>query len=464
MATLYFSLSKKTDKVTGCHEVLARFVVGSRINQRAKTNVFAPIDYWNADTQTVIVPRWRLMNDAQRRLVESLNGINTRLQGLRAAVMDSFIQSGAGKKAIPSDWLTSTIDRYNFPEKYEEQPQTVYLTDAFLDYLNCNKISTQRDKNTRVVLRSLLRFEAYTGERLELDTMTADDIRAFETFMRNEWRIVQDNPSLLSLCPEPTPKITTNSEEKSRKKPKPRKIEARSENTIISRLEILRAVVLWAVKDGRTDNNPFAHYSIGACVYGTPFYITIQERDRIYRTNLSRHPSLAIQRDIFVFQCLTGCRVSDLLKLTRNNLISGGIEYVPIKTKEERGETVRVPLNKTAAEIVERYADENRMTLLPFVSAQKYNAAIKRIFLAARLTRSVTILDPMTRQEVQRPLNEIASSHLARRTFVGNLYKQVKDPNLIAKLSGHVEGSRAFARYRDIDEDMRKDLVKLLEK
>jgi integrase len=68
----------------------------------------------------------------------------------------------------------------------------------------------------------------------------------------------------------------------------------------------------------------------------------------------------------------------------------------------------------------------------------------------------------MTRKEVQRPLNEIASSHLARRTFVGNLYKQVKDPNLIAKLSGHCEGSRAFARYRDIDEDMRRELVDML--
>ena len=65
---------------------------------------------------------------------------------------------------------------------------------------------------------------------------------------------------------------------------------------------------------------------------------------------------------------------------------------------------------------------------------------------------------------MQRPLNEIASSHLARRTFIGNLYKQVKDPNLIAKLSGHSEGSKAFARYRDIDEDMRVELVSMLEK
>ncbi len=121
-----------------------------------------------------------------------------------------------------------------------------------------------------------------------------------------------------------------------------------------------------------------------------------------------------------------------------------------------------MPLNSIAAEIVARYKDGSRAALLPFVSAQKYNDAIKEAFTLAGLTRPVTVLDPQTRQEVQKPLNEIASSHLARRTFVGNLYKQVKDPNLIAKLSGHAEGSRAFARYRDIDEDMRRELVTLL--
>ena len=85
------------------------------------------------------------------------------------------------------------------------------------------------------------------------------------------------------------------------------------------------------------------------------------------------------------------------------------------------------------------------------------------MFKIAGLTRPVTVINTLTREPEQRPLNEVASSHLARRAFIGNLYKQVKDPNLIAKLSGHVEGSRAFARYRDIDEDTCKDLVKMLE-
>ena len=41
--------------------------------------------------------------------------------------------------------------------------------------------------------------------------------------------------------------------------------------------------------------------------------------------------------------------------------------------------------------------------------------------------------------------------------------KKVKEPNLVGTLSGHKEGSRAFARYRDIDEGMKKDLVSQLD-
>jgi integrase len=164
----------------------------------------------------------------------------------------------------------------------------------------------------------------------------------------------------------------------------------------------------------------------------------------------------------FIFQCLIGCRVGDLLKMTKSNLIDGAIEYIPRKTKEGRPLTVRVPLNQTAKEIAARYKGLDGDKLLPFISEQKYNMAIKRIFKAAGLKRLVTVINPTTREEEKRVLYEIASSHLARRTFVGNLYKQVKDPNLVGALSGHKEGSKAFARYRTIDDEMKQQLVDLL--
>ena len=79
------------------------------------------------------------------------------------------------------------------------------------------------------------------------------------------------------------------------------------------------------------------------------------------------------------------------------------------------------------------------------------------------MTRLVTVVDPISGDEVKRPINEIASSHMARRTFVGNLYKKVKDPNLVGSLSGHKEGSKAFVRYREIDDEIKTELVKMIE-
>ncbi len=52
---------------------------------------------------------------------------------------------------------------------------------------------------------------------------------------------------------------------------------------------------------------------------------------------------------------------------------------------------------------------------------------------------------------------------MARRTFCGNLYRSVKDPDLVGSLSGHAHGSIAFTRYRNIDDDMKQELVRELE-
>ena len=143
--------------------------------------------------------------------------------------------------------------------------------------------------------------------------------------------------------------------------------------------------------------------------------------------------------------------------LKKRDVINGAVEYIPTKTIKENVRTMVVPLNTIDQEMVDRYAD------LPFESSERYNDNIKIIFEKAGVTYLVTKLDTVTRTEVKVPINEIASSHMARRTFIGNIYKLVKDPNLVSALTGHAEGSRAFTRYRTIDIDMKKDLVKILE-
>ena len=46
--------------------------------------------------------------------------------------------------------------------------------------------------------------------------------------------------------------------------------------------------------------------------------------------------------------------------------------------------------------------------------------------------------------------------------FVGNLYKQVLDSNIVASMSGHAEGSRAFSRYR-VDREIKTNAVNLVD-
>lgn len=135
---------------------------------------------------------------------------------------------------------------------------------------------------------------------------------------------------------------------------------------------------------------------------------------------------------------------------------------MPQKTKKCQAKTVRVPLHEKAKAILERYKNHEPQ-LLPFKNIAIYNKGIRELLKHCGIDRMVTILDTHGYETVQRPLYEVATSHTARKTFVGNLYKQVPDPNLIASMSGHVEGSRAFKRYRSIDDDMKRKLVEMID-
>lgn len=459
MATISLSLSAKADKTTGKSEILIRFVLGSRINQRGKSNVFINGEHWNAKEQRIVVPKFRLMNEEQKQLVSELQTAKTQLENLVQHIQQSFIDAGAGKKELSKDWLKSTIsDFYDF-KTAEEEPETEQkktFLEVFSEYIDSEDkdISDGNRLHYKALWRLLKRYEIINGTTLDFDTLTPETIRDIQKYMRNEHDY---------FCKE-----NARTKKAMAEAPESRMPKKRGENTIIILTKKLRAFVRWAngldrnykLNNPYTHNNPFDSFSIGGEQYGTPYYLTIEERNQLFEAVLPER--LAKQRDIFVFQCCIGCRVSDLWAMTKDNIVDGAIEYVPQKTQRERSERIRVPLNSKAIEILDRYKDCcNR--LLPFVAQQQYNEDIKEMLKQAGVNRIVTVRNPLTGKPEQRPIYEVASSHMARRTFVGNLYKQVKDPNLIGSLSGHVEGSRAFARYREIDEGIKKELVSMLD-
>lgn len=452
MATVTAFIRVSTKKATKAN-VRFRLRDGRKIQLLYASNIEVNPDYWDNNKQEI---KAKILYDTAERAE-----FNKSVADLKNAILKIY-NAAPIKETLTSEWLKDELDIVLHPEKYNLSEKQKGFFETFDYFLENRKISDVRKRNFRVIYRVLQRFEIYKrtngskGYRLSLNTTTPETLREIEHFLSIEHTFFTQDINGKLIC-------TTDYKPIFDAVPESRTPQPRGQNTINDIFTKLRTFFLWAIEVGRTSNNPFKNFAIGECVYGTPYYISIDERNKLYGTNLGRHPKLAVQRDIFVFQCLIGCRVGDLYKMTRKNIINEAIEYIPRKTKEGRPVTVRVPLNAIAKEILDRYKDYEGPALLPFISEQKYNLAIKRMFLGAGLKRPITIINPTTREPEVKPLNEIASSHLARRCFVGNLYKQVKDPNLVGALSGHKEGSKAFARYREIDEQMKQDLVKMLE-
>lgn len=351
------------------------------------------------------------------------------------------------------EWLKRLIEEYHHPDinKQSGKNKENLLTNRIRQYAEYHPLTPRARDRQLFNVGKILRFEAYMrivkkhrGYAMNVDTMTAEDLRALKDFMKHEHEYV-------TLYPEVYKDV--------KKGYAPREQSENSLNTIFRRI---RTVINWCVKSKYTTNDAFSTFETPKAVYGPPFYLNLEERDMVYDADLSKcGKRMRIYRDIFMFQCLIGCRVGDLLLLKKDNIVNGAIEYIAEKTKVHNPRTIRVPLNDKAKAILERYADV-KDRLFPSFTANTYNKYIRIILTYLKIDRKVPVLNLMTRETELKPLCEVATSHTARKTFIGNLYKKVKDPSLVASLSGHTDGSRAFARYREIDMDMKRELVNMI--
>ena len=469
MATTALSLSSKVDAI-GKSQVLVRMTITRTNRPRFKSGVFVRPE-WMRDGALVIPKRGRMnfvevmeaeqakaqLDDYVSRLTHICNQLGND------ADKKSLEDAMAVTRNVPTGQITSAsiMEAQKSAKKQQEVGGSFF--DIMAAYLKERKFSYQHDMGYRVLARTMQRYEKFVREiekerdfTWDIDHTTREDIEDFFDYLANEKQLSNDYPTLFNgISKYYHPEFAI--------KRKQREIGERGSNSINKEKKILKAFFGWLYTKGYTKNQPFVGFDMGRDNYGTPYYLTLDERNVIADYDLSDSPNLAVQRDIFIFQCLIGCRVSDLLVMTKSNVIRGGIEYIPKKTGAKKAVTVRVPLNGGAKAILERYKDIKGQKLLPFIAPQLYNNAIKEILTKCKITRMVTVRNSITGAQEQKAINAIASSHMARRTFVGNLYRQVQDPNLIGALSGHSEGSRAFNRYRNIDEDLKKKVVELID-
>ncbi len=510
MSSIEKSLSSKA-RQDGKREILIRVSAGRGVRFRLRSNVFVSAEFWNDAAQSVNVPPKRKVNaskvtEAQqqkaaveaysRDLIAICNAAQeadvelTREWCEDCFSLAPFLHDPSNRFMADTSQSLYTLAnirraqamRQEAIERATKHEQEKAAAEAAMNVkrlyafiaIMCQRkqLSAVRTKNYRVLMGQLQRYEYWLqltkdkDFRLEPETTTTEIVEDFRIYLRDEAKLQKKHPRTFAKILAKYPIQVRNTQRKTPlpddAKPRTRAIEERGTNTIIGQMQKFKSLCNWLYEVGYMSSKPFERVSIGKEIYGTPIYITIEERKKIAALDLSNASrTLQISRDEFILQCLTGCRISDLEKLTKANIENGVLTYMPRKTQGETGMVATVPLCDEALAIIDKYKDapERGNRLIPTIAQQNLNVALKRIFRMAGITRQVERINPRTGEKESISIADIASTHMARRTFVGETYEHVKDPALVGLMSGHVEGSKAFSRYVKRDISMLRGII-----
>ena len=187
-----------------------------------------------------------------------------------------------------------------------------------------------------------------------------------------------------------------------------------------------------------------------------PFYVFNEEVDNIYLdeeelgklkdVDLSKSPYLDRVRDWFLLLAWTGCRFSDLEKISKTDIKDGFITFRQQKTNTK----VTIPLHPVVKEILEKYA----YNMPEAISNQKFNDYIKEVGKQAKIDDSETITKTIggVLTTNQMPKYELISSHTGRRSFCTNMYKRGLPTLMIMSISGH-KTEKSFLKYIKVKQE-----------
>lgn len=221
-------------------------------------------------------------------------------------------------------------------------------------------------------------------------------------------------------------------------------------NNYIKKLfSFLKTFLRFALERDYTDNNKFEKHKNLKEIETDNIALTGKELKRIIDADLNE--KLSKTRDIFLFQCYTGQRFSDIERFNIADVKNNIWHLQQKKTKK----IVEIPLLEPAINILNKYNG-----ILPLKSSQKINNDLKEIGKIAGIDETVTVnkyigADVITER---KPKYELLTTHVARRTFVTILSNAKVNQQVIQAFTGHGTGRMVSKYYKGIDTDIIKQL------
>ncbi len=213
----------------------------------------------------------------------------------------------------------------------------------------------------------------------------------------------------------------------------------RNNNGAWNMIKNLKVFVKDARERGLHTSSQYEQFTIKK--YDPPVVALSQEElDSLHGLNLSGNPRLAHVRDLFLLQCYTSLRYSDLQSLKPAHIQGDAIRIVTQKTSEP----ITIPLLPETREILGRYPDMQIRVL----SNQKMNKYLKELAQSAGIDTPCSTIEYRSTQRIEHtfPKYELIGTHTGRRTFVTLSLERGMRPEAVMKITGHKD-MKSFQRY-----------------
>ena len=184
-----------------------------------------------------------------------------------------------------------------------------------------------------------------------------------------------------------------------------------------SRHKNLKAVLGNALKSNLIKKNPYDSFKLTQEETEIE-YLNKTELMLIERIRFSNFPSgngLSTTRDMFLFSCYSGLRYSDVIGLSKENILDG--ESISMRMQKTKN-IVKVPLTNKAKIILKKYYSTENTNIFPNRCNVTVNRDLKTIASLCKIKKNVHF-------------------HLARHTFASIMANSDVNSFKIMKLLGH---------------------------
>ena len=237
-------------------------------------------------------------------------------------------------------------------------------------------------------------------------------------------------------------------------------------DTITKYIECLKTFLRWSYERDFHKTRYFERYSTRRTKdKGDIVVLNELELRLLEKFNLNSNQRLKKIRDVFVFQCYTGQRFSDVRNLKWNDIIktSDGYEWQLYQIKGNKDKRLEIPLFNSAIHILSQYGDFNQTDkyVFPRISHTNTNKYIKELCKVAEIDSPVKQIRYRGKERVEStgPKHEFISTHTARRTFVTLSIHKGLAPELVMSITGH-EDYKTMKKYMKVFKEVRNEEAK----